>query len=786
MADHWSLIAGKSEDPLLKKIQDGEYTQILKESPLFASIETVDPKLAESGNLAEFVSNQIASVAITDLELLVTGVAALNIFLQVNWTGPLVDLEPHHLVAGSDVEAERIQNFCLTHLAADSEEVYHLTARLGFLVIALTALETLSQKNTIDSASWWYARALFTQQKLLDEVANSLNQSINQLYAKTLEIIPSGNEDLLSRCHIEIGLVQHWYSMDKEAYEAFQSSQKHSGFEWNVTGAMGRRTKHQQFDVSQLVIVAESKKTENQEQAVDDKIRPEALDLNDDTLLEKVAINENEKASKQGNLQVIDQCLLLAYCLNVKNTNPDHGITAEQMVPYVSRVLDNPNNWMVYTMALLLRSRLESDKSRTVERSVLQLQALVDQIKVEDSTVQERLAYFYQILIPSKWDMERELAQRFVSLGVLRSALEIFERLQMWEDVISVQQMLEQPEKAKKTLLSLLEQQPKSAKLWCILGDIEQNPEHWHKAWEISGRPFARAMRSLGAYHYRREEFEDSVASYEKAMKLNPLFENSWFVMGCSAMQISDWNTGVRAFSRAVALDAENAEAWNNLASIYIRQDKKGDAFFALKQATKLKFDNWKMWQNLLYVSIDIGEFAEAIHAMRRVVDIRWNKVRDEAVDTDVLSLIIDGVTKNVRDIHDREAGRLARNVQILLEEVILSRITNSPDLWRICSKFYIWQGEYEKALDASVKAYRSIMHDTRMETDKEVFDRVAEVAMDTVEMYENFGDQANVDWKYQARNVLKGLLGKAKSSWEDTDTYEKLKERLDELRGNN
>ena len=74
-------------------------------------------------------------------------------------------------------------------------------------------------------------------------------------------------------------------------------------------------------------------------------------------------------------------------------------------------------------------------------------------------------------------------------------------------------------------------------------------------------------------------------------------------------------------------------------------------------------------------------------------------------------------------------------------------------------------------------------MHDTRLETDKDVFEHVAEVAMDTVDMYENFGDQANVDWKYQARNVLKGLIGKAKNSWEDTETFEKLKDRLAELR---
>ena len=61
---------------------------------------------------------------------------------------------------------------------------------------------------------------------------------------------------------------------------------------------------------------------------------------------------------------------------------------------------------MIYTMALLLRSRLESNRSRTVERSVLQLQALVDQFPLEESPVSERLLYFFCIDIPAKWEME--------------------------------------------------------------------------------------------------------------------------------------------------------------------------------------------------------------------------------------------------------------------------------------------------------------------------------------------------------------------------------------------
>lgn len=73
---------------------------------------------------------------------------------------------------------------------------------------------------------------------------------------------------------------------------------------------------------------------------------PNNLPLNDDTLLEKTELTESVTSDTlpQKNLDVLDQCILLAFCLNVKNTNPVDGITKEQMWPFVS-VLYALFNW---------------------------------------------------------------------------------------------------------------------------------------------------------------------------------------------------------------------------------------------------------------------------------------------------------------------------------------------------------------------------------------------------------------------------------------------------------
>jgi hypothetical protein len=127
------------------------------------------------------------------------------------------------------------------------------------------------------------------------------------------------------------------------------------------------------------------------------------------------------------------------------------------MFPYIARVISHPVNWSVHTMALLLRSRLEANRTRTVERSTLQLQALIDQMPTSDSSPQERLAYFWSIGLPSSWEMEREVAKRYASLGVVKSAMEVFERLEMWEEVVHCWQALERPDKGLEIVRDLLE-----------------------------------------------------------------------------------------------------------------------------------------------------------------------------------------------------------------------------------------------------------------------------------------------------------------------------------------
>lgn len=84
-------------------------------------------------------------------------------------------------------------------------------------------------------------------------------------------------------------------------------------------------------------------------------------------LLETVQYSD-ASLNNQKPLTKLDQSILLALCLDVKNDNPADGLTAEQMAPFLERVLCSHDNWMIYSTALLERAWLESESNHRRER----------------------------------------------------------------------------------------------------------------------------------------------------------------------------------------------------------------------------------------------------------------------------------------------------------------------------------------------------------------------------------------------------------------------------------
>lgn len=625
--------------------------------------------LYEAAGLREVDAQSEDAVPEEDSSLvrLLIAIACLQAFVQVNWTGPslgfaLRDIFPAGALSLEKAEAstkdqddDHLHAATIPLLALGGEPAYHLSQYPTLLLLAVRLMASLQSEARIgahglDSLPVWDLRVSRVHQAILDEPVGFpeyLLPSVEALLSESSSLPLT--QDLRTTIEMELGLAYHSTGYDKTAGSQFLRAAREHGLEYELTGALGKKTKFQVKELSQLVLLARSRPDleqgaddegsdgekrqkdsdvpeTSQEQADGFRDMPETLALNDDTLLEQTEFTSSSistapgqslpsrlaslNPAEQPSLDTLDQCLLIDMCLAQHNTTPENGLTASQMAPYLTRVISHPRNWSIHTTALLLRARLEAKRSRTVERSTLQLQALVDQMPTADSEASERLKYFHQLPLPSKWEMEKELAQRFLSLGVVRSALEIFMRLEMWEEAVRCYANMDRGDRAVEIVHELLEgkkaemdivtarfkaeasvnntgttapatrisrlDKAREAKLWCVLGDLvpEKAEEYYEKAWEVSGGTSSRSQRSLGGLHLAKDDFAAAIPKFQAALKINPLYARTWFALGCCFVREERWNEAREAFSRNVAIEEEDAEAWNNLAAVYLRMDE--------------------------------------------------------------------------------------------------------------------------------------------------------------------------------------------------------------------
>ena len=70
-------------------------------------------------------------------------------------------------------------------------------------------------------------------------------------------------------------------------------------------------------------------------------------------------------------------------------------------------IIEDSKNWLVFSTALYVRSLNEFSRVKTKERSILQLQTLVDQFNDKDPGMTERIRYIYSSYHPLRLEFQK-------------------------------------------------------------------------------------------------------------------------------------------------------------------------------------------------------------------------------------------------------------------------------------------------------------------------------------------------------------------------------------------
>ncbi|EQK99750.1 hypothetical protein G6O67_004225 [Ophiocordyceps sinensis] len=672
----------------------------------------------------------------------------------------------------------------------------------------------------------------------------------------------------------------------EKAQRTLREAAQTSGLEYALSGALGKRTRFQEKSTSQLVVLARSrgdKVSIENIQGDQEDAKPDALPLNNDTLLEQIHFTKESEGieakaaalppgladlspADQPLLSPLDQIILLTDATIKDSFSPVDTLTSEEVLPFAVRVLaDKSTNWQIYTQALLVRSRIELHRSRTLERGVLQLQAVADQVLADTSSAPKRpeepaekgsgapdvptiqvsapgsaltaassqtpttflpapkasesapahirLRYIHALSTPPRWHLESELAYAWAGVGSLTSALEIFKRLHLWAEVALCLASSDASddeqgrgsggeEKAKAIVrwrlfhrtgdeaaqgtgpddegvqdVTLLkpgdytgpERTPSpgnAPRLWCILGDLEDEPGHYQRAWEISNRRFARAQKSLGEHYLQRQDWHKAHAAYKMATTVNRLSPDMWGRLGDINLRLGQFDEAAEAYGRSISSSTdmaggEDARTWSNLGSalwslycevatdarkgngtadpgsVEAEDDEAEDdeaedeasakatprmsrdpgtllsqSLAAYKKGASIAHDNWRIWDNVLTLAarMEPPSVADIVLAYKHVLRIRQS---EDAIDTDVLSALLqDAVLAKDKDagsgVYEPPRGSMERLVTRLLEDDIVPLITQRAELWALVARLRTWRRDYAGAIDASERAWRA------------------------------------------------------------------------------
>lgn len=604
--------------------------------------------------IEEFVKNKCHVYSLE--EIFSSFILLLYIFLQENVYGPSffyiketekidfhkrLELEFNNTLLFRIIKKFKDEDF-IEPLSIGGESPYKKTKFVFFFFIVYNIIVESTIFQNILISKLWKARCLFLRNKLLPESIFSIRQEGFSYLNSFIE------EFKIYLSPIELGLIYlekasyclKFYKY-KENRELLDEVKELFNIKLNLIGVKAKRTKYQEESTVQLIlqnikedgineideIIEETKDEENDKEEIEkEKLiyhQNVKLDqVNDQNyILEKIKINEEDKKQNDYMVNIYDQLYVSSLLTEYKKSFPDIDLLREEIKAYTSKCLSTSFNWLVFSKLLIHRSFNEDKSSKTIERSLLQIQSICDQHNDRDPSPFDRSIFVFACDYPFIWNNKRKYAEMFMGYGSTMTAFEIFKEIDMWDEAISCLYLADKTQRARELSEERLKINPEPSIL-CVMGDILKDPKYYIEALTLSNGKFIKAYRCLGYYYFGINQYDKAIESFEKALEVNPLFPKIWFTLGCLYLSFKKYEDAIRSFNQSLSFDEDNAEGWGNLGICFSQVGKFNQSLKCLEEGFKKNRKNWKILENIIIISVRAKNLNKLLFAIENMINI--------------------------------------------------------------------------------------------------------------------------------------------------------------------
>ena len=125
-----------------------------------------------------------------------------------------------------------------------------------------------------------------------------------------------------------------------------------------------------------------------------------------------------------------------------------------------------------------------------------------------------------------------------------------------------------------------------------------------------------------GGTEIKKGRFEEALASYEKAVELDPEDSAAWTNMGFALLMLGRYEELLASFEKALELNAEDVLAWSNRGVALGNLDRNEEALVSFEKAIELSAEDDATWHNRGLVLEKLGRNEEALASYEKVIEL--------------------------------------------------------------------------------------------------------------------------------------------------------------------